>query len=218
MLNSFWGRAYRRVRDEFFPALHPFDRRTGTDTSGRISLSRLGIDSSSRKYGRAYQGVEPGRFFDALGEIPEDLSIYTFVDLGAGKGRAMMMAEELHFSRLIGVEFSARLAEIARRNLTKLKVRNAEIVVQDAAEFLFPPEPLVVFTFNSFGPEILKSVLRKLRSHPGPLYFVYVNALHDATIREDMTLCPLVEGAACSKFHSVWYRGGLGPGEARVKS
>src|SRR5215467_4404517 len=200
MLRSFWVRAYRRVRDEFFPPLHPFDQRTGTDTSGRISLGRLGIDFSSRKYGRAYQGVEPGRFFDALGEIQEDLSGYTFVDLGAGKGRALIMAGELHFGRLIGVEFSVRLAETARRNLAKLKVRNAEIIAQDVAEFSFPLEPLVVFTFNSFGPEILRCVLVKLRSHPGPLYFVYVNALHDATIREDCSLCSLVAGPACGKF------------------
>jgi SAM-dependent methyltransferase len=201
-LDNLWRRAVRRARDEFFPPVHPFDQAKGVDTSGRLSLRRLGVASPNRSHGRSYQGVEPGRFSDAMKEIHADFSLYTFVDLGAGKGRALIMAHELHFGRLIGVEFSPQLAAIAEQNLTTLNVANARIIVQDAADFRFPTEALVVFTFNSFGPEILARVLRNLRSHPGPLYLVYLNALHDSTIRDERSLRPLVTG----KFHSVWHR------------
>lgn len=201
-LNHLWGRIVRRARDEFLPPVHPFDRAKGVDTSGRLSLRRLGVASPNRKHGRSYQGVEPGRFSDAMKEIHEDFSSYTFVDLGSGKGRALIMAHELRFGRLIGVEFSLKLAQIAQTNLTALNVKNVQIIVQDAVEFCFPTEALVVFTFNSFGPKILARVLLNLRSHPGPLYFVYLNPLHDSTIREDRSLRPMVTG----KFHSIWYR------------
>jgi len=201
-LSNLYSRIYRRVRDEFFPKIHPFDQMNGVDTSGRLNLRRLAIASTNRKYGRDYQGVEPGRFYDALAEIHENFSIYTFVDLGCGKGRALMMAHELGFRRVIGVEFSLRLVEIAQKNLARLQLKSVQLLVQDVANFRFPDEPLVVFTFNSFGPEILKQVLLNLRTHKQPLYFVYVNALHDSIIRTDQFLNPL----ARTDFHSVWNR------------
>jgi SAM-dependent methyltransferase len=200
-LTNLYTRFYRRIREEFFPRTHPFDVAKGVDTSGQLNLFRLAIASPNRKHGRDYQGVEPGRFADALAEISVDFSAYTFVDLGAGKGRALMMAHELGFRDLIGVEFSSRLAEIARHNLEKLRLNNVHVFVQDVAEFRFPDGPLIVFTFNSFGPEILRRVLLNLRAHIGTVYFVYVNPLHDSTIHADQFLTPLAK----TRFHSVWY-------------
>jgi len=201
--NSLWNRVYRRVRDEFFPPIHPFDQTTGADTSGRLDLRRLAIGSPSRKHGRDYQGVEPGRFSDALSEIHEDFSTFTFIDLGAGKGRALLLAAQWNFRCIVGVEFSPKLAAIAQTNLGKLNLRMAEVVVHDAGDFRFPLEPLLVFMNNPFGPEILERVLGNLQAHPGPLYLAYVHALHDQTICNHGSLHPLVRG----KFHSIWYRG-----------
>jgi hypothetical protein len=200
--NNLLIRILRRLQDELFPPSHPFDQANGVDTSGRLSLRRLEVVSPNRKYGRNYQGVEPGRFADALADIPVDCSGFTFVDLGAGKGRAMLLAGGLNFRRIIGVEFSPKLARIAQSNLTKLKLKAAELIVGDASEFCFPNEPLVVFVFNAFGPEILKRILCNLNSHPGPLYLAYLNPIHDETIRDHGSLNPLITG----KFHSIWYR------------
>lgn len=200
--NNLWNRIYRRIRDEFFPPIHPFDQTTGVDTSGRLDLRRLAIGSPNRKHGRDYQGVEPGRFSDALSEIRADLSGYTFIDLGAGKGRALFLAAQWNFHRIIGVEFAPKLAIIAQANVRKLNLGNTEVMVYDAGEFRFPLEPLLVFLNNPFGPEILKRVLDNLQCHPGPLFLVYVHALHDETIHKHGSVNPLVRG----KFHSVWYR------------
>ena len=200
-LSSLYRRIYRRVREEFFPATHPFDQTNGVDTSGQLNLRRLAIDSPNRKHGRDYQGVEPGRFSDALAEIHEDFSAFTFIDLGSGKGRALMMAHRLGFRRLIGVEFSPRLADISRKNLAKLELKNVQVILQDAAEFRFPNEPLVVFTFNPFGPEVLRRVLINLRTHMNLVYLVYVNPVHDSTLLTDQFFGPL----AATRFHSVWH-------------
>jgi len=200
VLGNLYSRIYRRVREEFFPPVHPFDQTYGVDTSGRLNLRRLAIQSSNRKYGRDYQGVEPGRFSDALADVRANFADFTFIDLGAGKGRALIMAEKLGFRRLIGVEFSSRLAETARTNLGKLGLTNIEVVTEDAAEFPFPDEPLVVFMFNSFGPEVLKRVLENLHRRTNTGYFVYVNPLHNSTLRADRFLSPV----ANTRFHSVW--------------
>ena len=48
----------------------------------------------------------------------------------------------------------------------------------------FPPEPLVVFLYNPFSGEILRSVMQTPRATSERLYVVYVNPLHgDLIIR-----------------------------------
>jgi SAM-dependent methyltransferase len=167
-----------------------------------MHLLRLRIKSSNRKHGRAYAGVEPAAFADSLAEVHEDFSQFTFVDLGSGKGRAIIMAAQLGFAELIGVEFSEHLAKIARANLTKLHVTNATILLQDAAEYKFPEKPLLVFLFNPFGPDILRKVLQNLKRHTQPLYLVYCNPLEEEEIRNAGFLVPLKTG----KPHAVWMR------------
>ena len=45
------------------------------------------------------------------------------MDLGCGKGRVLMLAVEYGFARVTGVDYSASLCEIARRNLDVLRAR-----------------------------------------------------------------------------------------------
>src|SRR4029450_218589 len=63
----------------------------------------------------------------------------TFVDFGCGKGRVVHQAARRPFRRVIGVEISPHLAEIARTNLAarrhEHRCRNVEIVVSDVAEY-----------------------------------------------------------------------------------
>ena len=42
----------------------------------------------------------------------------SFIDVGAGMGRAVLLAAELPFRRVVGVELNPTLARIARKNLT----------------------------------------------------------------------------------------------------
>src|SRR3954466_4607571 len=59
----------------------------------------------------------------------------TFVDFGWGKGRVLQQAANRPFRRVIGVEISPVLAEIARTNLAararQHRARSVEIVVSD---------------------------------------------------------------------------------------
>ncbi len=203
-------RLVRRFRNEFFPPPHPFDEATGAETAGIIHLSRLNIKSANRKHGRAYAGVDPSAFANSMAEVREDFSKFTFVDLGSGKGRALILAAQLGFSELIGVEFSEHLAKIAQKNLAKLDMRNVSILVQDAVEYTFPEKPLVVFMFNPFGPDILRKVLQNLQRHKGPLYLVYCNPLEEEEIQNAGFLLPIKTG----KPHAVWTRPktDVGPG------
>jgi SAM-dependent methyltransferase len=159
----------QRLRAEFFPAQDSFDRGLGVTTAGSVSLRRLRIRSVHKSAGVRYQPVDPEIFRQAMQYIPKDR---IFIDLGCGKGRGLILAHQAGFRRLIGVEFSSKLARIASRNLAHLKI-TAQIVEQDAATFSFPRKPSVIFLYNPFGPEVLREVIPQMYG-----YILYVNPQH----------------------------------------
>ena len=69
-----------------------FDQRTGLDTSGIVKIYNLDSVNGNSIHGQGYQPVHPSAFVEALQEIAADFSRYTFVDLGCGKGRALLFS------------------------------------------------------------------------------------------------------------------------------
>ena len=106
----------------------------------------------------------------------------TFVDFGCGKGRVVHQAAKRPFRRVIGVEISPALAEIARANLAARRHQhrcpNVEIVVADAREFPVPDDLTVGYFWDPFTGETLKAVLRgivdSIDRHPRPVRLIYL--------------------------------------------
>lgn len=180
--------SFQRLREEFFPARHPLDKQLGVDTSGKVSLRRLVIHSANKAAGVHYGPVDPERFAHAMRYVPKDLA---FVDLGCGKGRALILAHQAGFRELIGVEFSAALAVSARTNLKHLNI-DAEILEQDAATYLLPDRPCVVFMYNPFRPPVFNEVAANLVQH-GRVFVVYVNPWHRDVLQSTGAFEPLLE-------------------------
>ena len=185
-----------RLREEFYPEKHPYDEMTGCDTSGMIHRRRLSPDAED------YQPVDPDVFRAALAHIEEDFSRCTFIDLGCGKGRALLLAEEYDFGKIVGVEFSRRLAKIAATNAARIGSQRILVVRSDARQFQFPPDPLVVFLYNPFSGNIFRSVMQRLAQHPNALYLVYVNPLHAELISID----PRMKIVASDDWCTIWKR------------
>jgi SAM-dependent methyltransferase len=102
--------------------------------------------------------------FDHAGIDPSE---FTFVDLGCGKGRVLLIAAERPFQRIIGVEISADVAAIARANVAcyrpeSTRVREIEVVNADATEFDMPGANLLVHLYHPFEPVITAAVMRRL--------------------------------------------------------
>ncbi len=170
-------RAKRRIDREF-------DSRFGVDTGGTTYLSGLKIDSPRRRHGVNHWAMDPGEMDAALASLDIDHARFTFVDFGAGKGRAMLMASVLPFQRILGVEFAPELHRQAVDNIRRWKhpgqrCRNLESVCMDAATYELPDEPLVVFLYNPFGAEVMRevanNVVNSLRKRPRELYVLYAN-------------------------------------------
>ncbi len=170
------------VRQEFGP--HPFDRDHQVETSGLVRGEDIDPGSLSGLYITGYYGISPSTLRQALELLPEPVDAYTFVDLGCGKGRALLVAAELEFQRLIGVEISPELARTAQKNTA----REPRIHVEqgDATTFVFPQEPLVIFLYHPFLPPVLKKVLRNLqRERAGsahPTFLLYANPAYQRVI------------------------------------
>jgi 16S rRNA G966 N2-methylase RsmD len=84
------------------------------------------------------------------------------------------------FKRIIGVEYSPRLAAICRSNLNKLGImERCEIILGDAADYVFPDGNLLVFLYNPFDSVILNRILRILAATNGQVRVAQLGPGHD---------------------------------------
>lgn len=172
-----------------------FDREHGVDTAGIVPLQALAIDSANRDLGVRYQASCAADFRGLMARLALPAEELTFVDLGAGKGRAMLLASELPFRRVVGVEFAPELCEVARRNVESFQVaaqrcREFEVICADAAEYQLPDEPTLVYIYNSFAEPVMRAVLANVRrsvdERPRKLLLALVNRKLDASALADM--------------------------------
>lgn len=174
-----------------------FDWQHGVHTCGDANLGNLSLVGHSADHGVFYHPAHPKLLFEVFSSLKIDYPSYTFVDLGSGKGRALLVASEYPFSKIIGVEFAAELHEIAAQNIQSYqsktrKCTNVQSVNLDAAEFEFPLTPLVLYLFNPFRPAVLIPVLQRLQrsldSHPRDVTLLYVAPFHAALIEQETAL------------------------------
>jgi SAM-dependent methyltransferase len=150
-----------------------FDLRYGIDTSRIEPLWSLSIDSKIVRFGFRYEVTGEDEFTEALAMIPGPLEQFTFIDLGCGKGRTLVMAAQMRFAEVIGVEFARELVETARRNFEILGL-SGTIIQQDAADFEFPARNIVVYMYNPFSEEVMMKVLHNIRAtRSGVTYIIY---------------------------------------------
>jgi len=172
-----------RLRSRFGDTDYDWDYRVNT-TSGAVGWRDrlLGVLHSP------YQPTEPGLFREMIQALQQnagmDLSEFTFIDLGSGKGRTLLMASDYPFRRIVGVELLPSLHRIAQENLSRYKADSQrcfalEAVCSDATTFQFPDEPFVLYLFNPFPETGLRKTIqnleRSLQSNPRPAYVLYHN-------------------------------------------
>jgi SAM-dependent methyltransferase len=157
---------------------------------------------------RPYFATEPWLFeqiMDALARSIQRLAIsqeavaqtrlqdFTFIDLGSGKGRVLLMASEYPFRKIIGVEFMPELHRAAQKNIAnysnaRQRCSQIESVCMDVRDFRFPLDPLMVYLFNPFSEATFARVLENLRlsveQSPRPVYLAYRFTEHEKVLAE----------------------------------
>jgi PAS domain-containing protein len=138
-----------------------------------------------------YQATDPAVFREMMASLPIAFNTFTFVDLGSGKGRTLLMASEYPFRRIVGVELIAELHRAAEDNIrvygsATQRCSQIEAVCRDACEFVLPDTPLVLYLFNPLPEAGLQRVLRRLElsleQSPRRVWIVYHNPAMDSIL------------------------------------
>jgi hypothetical protein len=155
-----------------------------------------------------------------LQRLAIDFSEFSFIDLGSGKGRVLMMAADYPFRRILGVELLSGLHRVADENIRKYKSAAqkcfaVESVCGDAREFIFPPEPTVLYLFNPLLESGLERVMANLelslRRNSRPVYVIYHNPLLEPVVAR----CTALKKIGGTNQYSLY---GSGAFSARVRA
>ncbi len=178
---------HRRYLHEKAREDRQFDDALGVDTGGIQHAFSFEAGETNVQAAIAHIASRPDAFAAAMAAVDLPQETLTFVDLGSGKGRALLLAAACPFRRIIGVEFAAELHQVALANLRKLghpvgPDQRFDLVNADATLFRLPDDPLLLFLFHPFNPPVLTDVVRNVtqavRERPRPMRVAYVNPVH----------------------------------------
>lgn len=164
-----------------------FDRRYGVETVGSESADELGLTDAQ------YVSYMPIRLRSLRRLLPprsvggDDV----FVDLGSGKGRAVLIAGlNYPFRRVEGVELSSALHETAERNVAavrhRLRSRDVRLVRSDVLDYEVPDDVTVVLINNPFKGAVFTTVVERLLAsvdrRPRRMRIIYGNPHEEAAL------------------------------------
>lgn len=177
--------------------LEAFDARFGTDTSAPT------FERNQKTSVHFYVPTTASVIYEILGSLPLPPNKFAFVDMGSGKGRALLVASEFPFAKIVGIELSNDLHLAAEKNIRLYKPASQhcdtfDLKCMDATDYAYGEEPLVLFLFDPFGREILREVIANLEASlsasPREVYVVYVYPQFEDVLRDSQSLRRVKEG------------------------
>lgn len=183
-----------------------FDKRFGIETTEPVVVApRDFIDESYRSAIWYFPSIP-----EVFGSVMRTLKIraedYTFVDIGCGKGRVLIMAAQLPFRRVLGVEGSTSTSSIARTNVDIVAARSSlrapvDVLTCNALSFDLPSDNLLIYLYNPFSKidayvEFLSHLEVSLKKHPRNVVLVYTCPEHVKAFEE----CQFIE---CIEHHEL---------------
>jgi SAM-dependent methyltransferase len=182
----------RRIESERQESDATFDNQWNVDTGGIYRPSESEVHGQNWAHGIRYQAVDANALRETLSGLGVNHSEFTFLDFGSGKGRALLVASEFGFKRIVGVEYCADLNRIAAENLKRhpdmvRRCKDIELITSDATEVGLPSDPLVMFLFNPFSRAVMSKVVNNVtdsfRENPRQMAVIYFTP-YDADLWE----------------------------------
>lgn len=181
-----------------------FDAAHGTDTAAEVHLTAVGVSADEASRGNAvYRSLWEDQFHAAMTAMARQTSVpfekFTFVDIGSGKGKLLLLASLYRFRRIVGIEYAPGLHAVATRNIVRFKheaqqCSDLQSNLGDALTFTLPTGPVIALIFNAFDPATTKRVLDNLvrqRSDGADATFViYENVRRTSEIGTTLNVVP----------------------------
>ena len=197
-------RGARRVAEELRAYLAPqqgnpsdFDLEHGTDTNGVVQVGALDLPAEAARHAVRYQTAISDVFLGLLNDLPISHDKYLFIDLGSGKGRALLLASNFPFKQIIGIELAPSLHQTACKNISiyRAPIQRCHDIIsvcKDVAAYEIPRDNVVIYLFNPFDEQVIAAVLlnieRSLQAFPRSLYVVYLKAAHRQILDRSLLL------------------------------
>jgi SAM-dependent methyltransferase len=150
-------------------------------------------------------------FFDEMLRHVERRRELTFLDVGMGKGLALMLAARWGFDALMGIELSAPLIDIARDNFGRYERKTgrrieAQVLCGDFMELKLSDAPTLFFLNNPFPHEIaalaVAHILKSLAELPRRVVIVYRRAAAETQALLDAS--PLLRSERRTPYWKIW--------------
>jgi SAM-dependent methyltransferase len=122
-----------------------------------------------------------------------DFKRFIFVDFGSGKGRAVLLATEFPFRKIVGIEFSHELHQVAQANIRQfnrhdIKCDDIQLLCMDVVDYVLPEECILCYFCNPFDAgfmkEIASRIARSFFDSPRDVFIVYQNPTEAHVIDE----------------------------------
>lgn len=160
-----------------------FDKKYGMNTSEIIEVADLDLTDKNKKHSYKYQPTRIRHFNNLMKKLrfPEGS---VFVDLGAGKGRILLIASNYNFKRVIGVEISSKLCEIARNNVAIYEKRlkrslGITIFELDVLKYNINDDENIFYIYRPFDDFIMEKIIEEIKKsfkrNPRKIWLIFNN-------------------------------------------
>lgn len=132
----------------------------GVDFSTIVQPEEVGLDS---KY-VVHSSPSGNRY---LVHLLQDLHITnqdSILDIGCGKGSAMLAMLRFPFARVDGIELSREIAETAIRNFTRLRKQHWHVFNENAITYKDYDVYSMLYLYHPFPEEIMRRVVAKIHA------------------------------------------------------
>ena len=144
-----------------------------------LDLEFVDSDPDELIIGRLGHQATPGPDFSKILKTLAICSTDSIIDVGSGKGGALLSMADFPFGRIAGLELCPEFYRIANENILKSGISNISLLSADATRFEHYSDYNYIYLYNPFFGQVFDGFMHKVRQslvlHPRKLTILYMH-------------------------------------------
>ncbi|WP_444993996.1 RsmD family RNA methyltransferase [Aliikangiella sp. IMCC44359] len=187
-----------------------YENKLAIETQRLVKKSNLDITNEDAV---EYSPIGYKAVLSIFKKLPQPIEQNVILDYGSGKGRVISLAAACGFKKVIGIELSKRLSEIAANNILNMnnrKTQDVSILNIDATTYTIPSDVNVIYFFNPFRGETLSKVVSNIKqsyeNKPREIYIIFFNNEHFESLIDMSDMNKIYEKNFSQDYNCGLYR------------